>query len=98
MNIAIRAAIRMRAVLQFCYEGGTRMVEPYCHGTSTAGHEVLRGFQTGGYSYPGSSPVGWRLFDVTKITSLRQTGDQFWCNRDGYTPHDREMKSVHCHV
>jgi hypothetical protein len=46
MNAAICAAIKKKAVIQFNYKGSLRIVEPQCHGTSTAGNEVLRGFQT----------------------------------------------------
>ena len=48
MNTAICAAIKNRAVVEFYYNGGLRTVEPHCHGISTAGNEVLRGYQTGG--------------------------------------------------
>lgn len=53
MNTAICAAISKRAIVEFTYHSGTRMVELYVHGTSTAGNEVLRGYQTGGTNQPG---------------------------------------------
>lgn len=64
MNAGICAAIRSRAVLQFSYDGGIRTVEPHCHGISRADNEVLRAWQTGGYSESGE-PVGWKLFEVS---------------------------------
>ena len=97
MNTAICAAIENRAVVQFNYDGGLRTVEPHCHGISTAGNEVLRGFQTGGYSKSGN-PVEWKLFMVADISELRQTGATFSLNRPGYNPNDRGMTLVHCHV
>lgn len=97
MNTAICSAIRSRAVTQFYYDGGLRTVELHCHGTSSAGNEVVRGYQTGGYSSSGE-PVGWKLFDVAKISGLRQTGVVFQVNRPGYNPSDSAMQYVHCHV
>ncbi len=97
MNTAICAAIKSQAVVEFYYDGGFRTVEPHCHGISTAGNEVLRGYQTGGYSRSGN-PVDWKLFVVAEISHLRQTGATFSANRPGYNPADRGMRSVHCHV
>ena len=97
MNTAICDAISKRAVIQFYYDGGTRTVEPHCHGTSTAGNEVLRGYQSGGYSESGKQ-VEWKLFDVSKISSLSQTGNTFPQNRPFYNPTDKAMSVVHCHV
>ena len=95
--MAICAAIEDRAEIRFSYDGGTRTVEPHCHGTSRTGKEVLRGYQTGGFSKSGPG-AGWRLFEVRKIVSLRQTGGIFPSNRTDYNPNDNSMRSVHCHV
>lgn len=97
MNTAICVAIRKRAIVQFTYDGGTRTVEPHAHGTSTAGNEVLRGFQTGGASQSGE-PVGWKLYTVSKISAFRETGQVFSQNGPGYNPNDEGMSVVHCHV
>lgn len=97
MKRSICDAIRARAMVRFSYDGGSRIVEPYCHGVSTTGSEVLRGYQTGGYSSSGN-PVGWRLFEVAKLSGFRQTSQTFNRNRSGYNPHDEGMVSVHCHV
>jgi hypothetical protein len=97
MNQSICEAIRDRAVVQFSYGGGSRTVEPHCHGITSTDREVLRGYQTGGYSSSGN-PVGWRLFEVEKISGFRQSGQTFARARPGYAPHDRGMASVHCYV
>jgi len=97
MRRSVCEAIRARTVVRFSYDGGSRTVEPYCHGVSPTGNEVLRGYQTGGYSSSGN-PVGWRLFEIAKIASFRQTSQLFSRNRPGYNPHDRGMVSVHCRV
>lgn len=97
MNTAICAAIRARAVLNFHYDGGRRTVEPHCHGMSRADNEVLRGYQTAGYSKSGK-PTTWKLFEVSEITGLTQTGATFTTNRPGYDPDDEHMTTVHCRV
>jgi hypothetical protein len=58
MNRSICEAIGDRAVVRFSYGGGSRTVEPYCHGMSSTGTEVLRGYQTGGYSSSGKPRWG----------------------------------------
>ncbi len=97
MSMGICGAIANRAVVRFSYDGGSRKVEPHCHGVSRAGKEVLRGYQVGGYSESGN-PVGWRLFEVAKISGLRHSGEVFVADRPGYNPNDRDMSSIHCHV
>ena len=97
MNRSICEAIRDRAVVRFSYGGGSRTVEPHCHGISSTGSEVLRGYQTGGYSSSGN-PVGWRLFEVAKISGFRQSHQIFSSARPGYNPYDRGIVSVHCRV
>lgn len=97
MNGTICAAISRRAIIQFTYDGGTRTVEPHAHGTSTAGNEVLRGFQTAGASQSGES-VGWKLYTIAKISALREAGGTFSANRPHYNPNDEAMSVVHCHV
>ena len=97
MNRSICEAVRVKAVVRFSYGGVLRSVEPHCHGISSAGSEVLRGYQTGGYSGAGN-PVGWRLFEVAKISGFGQSGQMFSSARPAYNPYDRGMVSVHCHV
>jgi len=97
VNQVICEAIAGRNVLQFQYAGGLRTVEPYRHGRSTAGHEVLRGYQIAGYS-ASRRPSGWKLFQVDRMTDLQVTRATFPHNRPGYQPRDRSMIHVHCQV
>lgn len=97
MNSVICDAIRIRTVVQFTYSGSSRTAEPHCHGFSKAGHEVLRAYQTGGTSRSGVS-VGWKLFEVRKMSGIRSTGQRFSTNRAGYDRNDEHMVSVHCCV
>lgn len=97
MNQTMCEAINSRQVIRFNYKGGLRTVEPFCHGMSTAGNEVLRGYQTGGYSESGE-PVEWKLFRVSEMSNLEMTDEHFSGIRPGYNPHDSAMTTVHCHV
>jgi len=97
MNQMICSAIQSRQVIRFYYNGGFRTVEPFCYGVSTAGNEVLRAYQTGGYSESGN-PVGWKLFRVSEISSLTTTGEKFFGIRPDYNPQDSAMTTIYCHV
>lgn len=97
MNDTICSAIAARARMRISYGGGQRLVEPHCHGTSTAGNEVLRAYQVSGFSRSGEHE-GWKLFDVSKIEASETLAERFLTNRPGYNPADSRMSSVHCHV
>lgn len=84
-------------MITFDYDGGRRTVEPHCHGVSTAGNEVLRGYQTDGHSRSGRS-IDWKLFDVSKMLLVHVTEETFPTNRPDYNPRDQHMDVVHCHV
>lgn len=97
MSDSVCDAIRERSVIRLSYDGGMRVVEPHCHGRNKNGTELVRAYQTDGYSKSGNSS-GWRLFDVDKIVGLRRTGAKFASNRPGYNPNDSNMSYAHCHV
>ena len=84
-------------MVQFSYEGLSRTAELHCHGISKAGHEVVRAYQVGGYTNSGRVPM-WRMYEVSKMSGIRQTGQTFAFNRPGYNPNDRAMISVHCRI
>jgi len=97
MRRTICSAIDSKQVIKFYYHGGFRLVEPFCYGVSTAGNEVLRGYQISGYSESGD-PVGWKLFRIPEISSLAATGQHFTGVRPGYNPNDSAMATIYCHV
>lgn len=97
MNQTICSAIRSRQVIRFYYNGGFRIAEPFCYGISKAGHELLRAYQTGGYSESGE-PVGWKLFRVSQISSLTLTDQRFAGARPDYNPRDPAMETIFCCV
>jgi predicted DNA-binding transcriptional regulator YafY len=81
----IIAAIQSKKVLSFSYGAGKRDVEPFCYGVhKSSGNEVLRGYQTGGFSESGNG-TGWRLFKVAEISRLSITEKGFTGVRHGYT-------------
>lgn len=97
MNQDLCRAIEDRRIVQFEYDGHRRVVEPHCHGESTADHDVLRGFQVGGESESDDLP-GWRLFDTAKMSDLSVTDEPFSGEREGYTPTDPDVVEVYCQV
>jgi hypothetical protein len=95
MNQAICNAIQGRKVIRFFYDGGFRMAEPHCHGESKEGNELLRAYQTDGYSESGN-PQGWKLFRLDEMTSLTITDATFSGARPYYNPADKDMVSIYC--
>ena len=97
MKGEICAAIHSRQLIRFYYNGGFRTVEPHCYGISTAGNEVLRAYQVGGYS-ESDKPVGWKLFVVSKISTLRVLAEHFTGPRPEYNPDDAAMQRIFCRL
>lgn len=94
LNDDIRYCIlhRVRAELQ--YEGGERTVEIYCWGRNSASHDILRVYQTNGYSESGNE-VGFKTFLTTKIKNFRILyGDRFLL-KPGYRKYDEEMTKIY---
>jgi hypothetical protein len=90
-------AIRKRLLLEFRYRGLPRVVEPYVHGVSTRGVEVLRAVQVGGSSNSGGFGYG-KLWTVTDITALRVMTESFPADDPNYDPNDSGMQSIHCRI
>ena len=86
-------AIGTRTLIAFDYDGHHRIAEPYRHGTGSRGRELLVGYQVAGSS--ASADLGWRLFDVSRITELRAVNEHFVC-RPEYDAEDPRIDSVHC--
>lgn len=86
-------AIRNQKVLEFSYNGQSRVVEPQTYGISIAGRPILRGYQRSGGSASGYTK-GLRLFELGKISHLRETGDPFLKARPEHNPNDSAMSDV----
>ena len=95
MDSIICSAIRSHNVIRFYYDGGSRTAEPFCHGASKPGNDLLRAYQTGGHSESGN-PVKWKLFRVDKMSSITITDESFSANRPDYNPNDPAMATVYC--
>ncbi|HEX2092933.1 MAG TPA: hypothetical protein VHG28_11045 [Longimicrobiaceae bacterium] len=93
MDQIIREAIENRRVLEFQYDGGPRIVEPFCYGIGKTGKHLLRGYQTAGYSSSGN-PVGWRLFDLAKMSAVSATSVSFLGDRPEYVQNDSAMVHI----
>ena len=98
MNLLLCSAIRSRRLVTFSYDGGRRTVEPYCHGASEVGHELLRGYQTAGYSRSGVSQ-GWKMFRLEELSGLAMTSEVFADTRPEYDPmREEKMATVFCRI
>lgn len=92
MDTEIVNAIRNQNLIQFNYDGGSRIVEPHCYGITTAGNEGLRAYQVDGYSSSGK--MGWKMFDLDKARSIRILDETFSGARPGYKKGDRGMSRI----
>jgi predicted DNA-binding transcriptional regulator YafY len=86
-------AIRNRMVVEFSYNGQPRIVEPQTYGVSATGHPTLRGYQRAGGSISGYTR-GLRLFELAKISKLRQTAERFAQAQPEHNPNDSAMSKV----
>ena len=92
MDSVIVNAIRNQNLLEFYYDGGSRIVEPHCYGMTTKGNEGLRAFQVSGYSSSGE--MGWKMFDMSKARSIKVLDDSFSNSRAGYRRGDKGMSRI----
>jgi len=89
-------AIQSQFLIEFDYDGGLRIVEPHCHGISSKGNHVLRAYQVDGYSSTGK--MGWKLYDMSKVTSVLIKEEIFSEIRPGYSKGDKGMVSIYCEL
>jgi hypothetical protein len=90
-------AIRTHSLLEFDYHGQHRIVEPYAHGISSHGIEVMRAIQIRGASSSGGYGFG-KLWIVSEIVGLRLSGERFEPDDPHYNPNDRAMQQIHCRI
>lgn len=79
------------------YASGSRIVDPFIYGVSTAGNEVITGFQIGGYSQSDNSFM-CKLFKFDEMTAICNTNDNFTGQRVHYNPTYKGMRIIYCHV
>jgi hypothetical protein len=90
-------AIRTHSMVEFDYHGQHRIVEPYAHGVSTRGVEVMRGIQIRGASSSGGYGFG-KLWVVSELEGFRLCDRHFVPNDRHYNPDDRGMQQIHCRI
>lgn len=89
----IISAIRRKSVLKFSYNGKLRTVEPRTYGLSTKGHEVLRAYERPASKSSKRSGMA-KLFDLGKISGLRETGQTFQEALSAHNPNDSAMVEI----
>jgi|TARA_B110000116_G_C16696714_1_gene517829 hypothetical protein len=98
MKELITKAITKRIVIQFEYDGFTRIVEPFALGIhETTKNTVLRCYQIGGY-FESKKTIPWRLYDVYLMNSLQLVKKEASSSREYYNPKDKDMSFVICCV
>lgn len=75
-------AILNKAVVEFYYDGGIRVVEPHMVALNEAEHLSLSGWFLRGYSSTGGQ--GWREYLVSEIVNLTVLNEGFAGARPGY--------------
>ena len=90
----ICTAVREGLLVCLTYGGYARTVEPYLHGSTSAGREVVLCFQVEGGSASGD-PSPWRLFHLDRISNLAAVSVPF-APRPDAIPMSREVPIVHC--
>ncbi len=83
-------------LIEFYYEDGTRIVEPHCFGQSSKGNDLIRAFQVGGYSSSGK--MGWKLYDLSKASSLTLLDEKFDNPRIGFKRGDSAMSFIYAQL
>jgi len=97
MKRIICDAIESRSELRFSYHGGTRKAEPHCYGVGKDGDELLRAYQTSGFSSSGNHR-GWKLLQVSEMKSITLSGAVFERPRRGYNRDDPAMDRFVCRL
>lgn len=89
-------AITDKRLVQFKYDGRSRIVEPFCCGISTDENYVLRGFQIRGSDK--TKPLCWRLYELSEISQLSVTQHSFKGKRADYNPVDNAINKIFCRM
>jgi hypothetical protein len=79
--------------LEFSYNGKLRTVEPQTYGLSTTGLEVLRAYERPAITGAKRSAMA-KLFDLQKISGLRETGQTFQKALPAHNPDDSAMVEI----
>ena len=94
MNEFVCNLVKSQSVVEINYGGSTRAIEPYCHGLTAKGKEVLLAYQITGWSASGKR-AGWKILEVDKISQVHET-DRKFSPRPDYNPDNPPISFVHC--
>jgi hypothetical protein len=90
-------AITEKRLLQFRYNGHTRVVEPHLVGLNLDDHKALSAFLVRGHTNSAKQPY-WRSYLLSKIRELIVLDETFFEPRRGYNPRDPHMKRIYCRL
>lgn len=91
-------AISSRHLLELEYNGQRRLIEPYSHGFSSDGREMLVGFQRAGGSDSGQIE-GWKAMAVERIKGLAMVDVSFIPAREDYRAgSSKNIDDPHCGI
>ncbi|MEM7050353.1 MAG: hypothetical protein AAF604_11875 [Acidobacteriota bacterium] len=95
MNSKVCSAIAGQRQIRFFYKGGYRVGEPFAHGQSRDGSELVLVYQTDGHSSSGAA-LGWRTFRLERLWELEVLEATFDPERQGFDPFMLPMSRVCC--
>lgn len=84
MQDLICRAIRNRRLIEFTYEGATRVVEPHQLGKHPRGLLILSAYWVGGYSRSMDTLNRWRFYLVSRMSCVVILDELFPGERIGY--------------
>jgi len=98
MTDDICCAIARHRLLELVYNGQPRLIEPYSHGFSSDGQEMLVGFQRAGGSESGQVE-GWKAMAVDRIERLVVVDVSFIPSRGDYRAgRSKNIDVLHCEI
>ena len=86
VEMMLSKAVRGKNLVEFDYEGGTKVLEPHMVAHNMQGHLLLNGWFVRGDSKFGE--VGWQDYMIVGISNLKILPETFPKARFGYNPLD----------
>lgn len=93
----ICSAVSTRHVIEFTYDGHTRVVEPHAVWPSKDDEWQLDGWLVGGYSASGSEPP-MRRYNIASILNVNVLEQTFSGSRPGYNRESDQYSETCCKV
>ena len=90
-------AVAKARCLELTYDGHDRVVEVHVAGHTREGELLMRVWQVRGGSVSGE-PVGWKMFDLNRVSAVRLSRERSQAPHAGYEPDDPVIKRTVCRV